>query len=140
MKGAKTIGFGACLSAYRRERRAFAYHVRACALIFTLLFSALVTGCAASNAQQGVENYRVLGESKARSDILYREARENVLRASYAELEGDDVRAARWFQQAWCLDRNSNYLAEKVEKYKAKALITESPRCYASSRARLPAE
>lgn len=136
MKGAKTIGFDMYLEPHRSERSACPYHVRARALILCLILSTLCAGCAASNTQQSVENYRVLSQSKVRRDLLYQQTREHVLLASYAELQGEPARAARWFQQAWCLDPESLFLQEKMERYQAQALLTTPPRCYPSPRNR----
>lgn len=101
-----------------------------------MALSGLWAGCAASTAQQSAENYQALSHSKARSDLLYQGARERVLLASYAAQVQDHSRAARWFQQAWCLDPESVYLNEKIALYQELTLISSPPRCYPNPRTR----
>lgn len=68
--------------------------------------------------------------TKARVDILVVQSRERALLARYAELNGEDARAARYYQQAWCLDRSSTWLQQKRNAYLTRGILDESARCY----------
>lgn len=71
---------------------------------------------------------------KARVDLLYDDSRELVLLASYAEHLDDWERAARWYQQAWCADADSEFLEGKVTFYQQIQILPEELRCYADPR------
>lgn len=68
--------------------------------------------------------------TKARVDILVAESRECALLARYAELNHDDARAARYYQQAWCLDRGSTWLQQKRNAYVTRGMLDAHARCY----------
>lgn len=68
--------------------------------------------------------------TKARVDILVAESRERALLARYAEVRGEDARAARYYQQAWCLDRGSTWLQQKRNAYVQRGVLDEHARCY----------
>lgn len=111
------------------------YHVtRDSWIVCTLLaiFCAMsMLSCAVNTASDPLRERGEHMWTKARVDLLVEASRERVLLGRYAELQEDHERAARFYHEAWCFDREAAWLQEKRAHYIQEGILADSARCYA---------